>query len=54
MWDQDPDFRYALEEHDFEQESDDDFSDSEHEGDPEDTTEEDLFDEYSEYINHDC
>ncbi len=53
MWDQDPDFRDALEEHDFEYESDDDFSDSEHEGDPEDTTEEELLDEYSEYLNHD-
>ncbi|MBC8473107.1 MAG: hypothetical protein H8D56_26920 [Planctomycetes bacterium] len=54
MWDQDPDILEALEELDFEHESDDDFSDLEHESDPEDTTEEDLLDEYGEYLDDDC
>lgn len=53
MWDEDPDFRDALDEHEFEYESDDGFSDSEHECDPEDATEDELLDEYSEYLDRD-
>ncbi len=53
MWDEDPDFLDVLEEHDLEYESDDDSSDSEHEPDTEDMTEEDMFDEYSEYLDCD-
>ena len=53
MWDQDPDILEALEEHDFEYETDDDFSDFEHEDDPEDATGDELLDEYSEYLDED-
>jgi hypothetical protein len=53
MWDQDPDILEALEEQDLEYETDDDFSDFEHEDDPEDATGDELLDEYSEYLDED-
>ncbi len=53
MWDEDPDFLDVLEEHDFEHESDGDSADLEHELDIEDMTEEDIFDEHSEYLDCD-
>ena len=53
MWDQDPDILDVLEEHDFEYETDDDFSDFEHEDDPEDSTEDELLEDYDEYLDED-
>ena len=53
MWDEEPDFHDVLEEHDFEHESDDDFSDLEHEPHTEDMTEEDMLDGHGEYPEYD-
>lgn len=53
MWDDDPDFFDILDEHDSQYKSDDDYSDSEHHCDPEDTTEDELLDEYSDILDYD-
>ncbi len=53
MWDEDPDFRDALDEHEFEYGSDDGSSDSDYQRAPEDATEDELLDEYSEYLDRD-
>ncbi|MEA3225691.1 MAG: hypothetical protein U9Q07_07035 [Planctomycetota bacterium] len=53
MRDEEPDILDALEGHDFEYESADDFSDLEHESDITELDDEDAFDEYSAYFDYD-
>lgn len=53
MRDEEPDIFEALEEHDFEYESADDFADLEHESEIAEFDDEDAFDEYSKYLDYD-
>ncbi len=52
MWDEEPDILEALEEHSFESESPDDFSDLELDSDIEDEAEEDMLDEDDTYFDY--